>query len=80
MALAWALPDEGSAFADAVLDQVIGLGGHVPFIFPAEFANGLVTAARRGRIGREARADALAFMRDLKLVRHPSDEDRMRRL
>lgn len=68
MALAWTLPDEGSAASDSVLDQVIRLGGHVPFIFRAEFANGLTMAARRRRIDSSERSAALAFLETLQLV------------
>jgi predicted nucleic acid-binding protein len=68
MALAWTLEDEHSASADAVLESVMQEGGHVPFIFRAEFANGLTMAGRRGRIGSGARSEALAFIETLQLA------------
>jgi predicted nucleic acid-binding protein len=77
MALAWTLPDESSATADAILDNVVKGGGHVPFIFRAEFANGVTMAARRGRIDHRARDEALTFMERLKLVH---DVDGFKRL
>ena len=46
MAMAWTLIDERSAQADSILDQVMREGGHVPFTFRAEFANGLVELMR----------------------------------
>jgi predicted nucleic acid-binding protein len=58
MAMAWVLPDEWSRAADAVLDRVVYEGGHVPFHFPAEYANGLTMAMRKGRIDENARSAA----------------------
>lgn len=58
MAMAWVLPDEWSPAADAVLDRVVYEGGHVPFHFPAEYANGLTMAMRKGRIDENARSAA----------------------
>ena len=78
MALAWTLIDEGSDVADTVLEKVMCEGGHVPFIFRAEFANGLTMAVRRHRIDRESRSEALAFMEALKLVHDIDGRDRMR--
>lgn len=78
MALAWALPDEGNALSDAVLDQVVRLGGYVPFIFRAEFANGLTMAARRQRIDPGERSVALAFLENLQLVHDSEGATRLR--
>jgi predicted nucleic acid-binding protein len=77
MALAWTLIDERSDVADTILEKVMREGGHVPFIFRAEFANGLTTAVRRDRIDRESRSEALAFMEALKLVHDIDGRDRM---
>jgi predicted nucleic acid-binding protein len=50
VALAWALPDESSAYADAVLAVVEHDGLRVPELWPREIANGLAVAYLRGRI------------------------------
>lgn len=77
IALAWTLIDERSNLADTVLEKVMREGGHVPFIFRAEFANGLTMAVRRNRIDRGSRAEALAFMEALRLVHDVEGRDRM---
>ena len=77
IALAWTLIDERSSAADTILEKVMSEGGHVPFIFRAEFANGLTMALRRNRIDRESRSEALAFMEALKLVHDVDGKDRM---
>ena len=59
IALAWALPDESSAYADAVLVVVERHGLRVPDLWPREIANGLAVAYRRGRI---TTADERAFL------------------
>jgi len=59
IALAWALPDESSAFADAVLVAVEQEGLRVPELWAREIANGLAVAYLRGRI---ASADEEAFL------------------
>lgn len=50
VALAWALPDEISAYADAVLAMVETEGLYVPELWPREVANGLAIAHIRQRI------------------------------
>lgn len=50
VALAWALPDESSAYADAVLAAVERDGLRVPELWTREVANGLAIAYRRKRI------------------------------
>ena len=50
VALAWALPDEGSPYADAVLGVVEQEGLRVPDLWAREFANGLAVAYLRTRI------------------------------
>jgi predicted nucleic acid-binding protein len=59
VALAWALPDESSAYADAVLAVVEREGLRVPELWAREIANGLVTAYLRKRI---TSADERAFL------------------
>ena len=50
VALAWALPDELSPYADAVLARVESEGLQVPELWPREIANGLAIAYMRQRI------------------------------
>ena len=59
IALGWGLPDESSAYADAVLAVVERDGLRVPALWPREIANGLAVAYRRGRI---TSADERAFL------------------
>src|SRR5579863_6797211 len=59
VALAWALPDESSAYADAVLAVVERDGLRVPELWPREIANGLAVAYLRKRI---TSADERAFL------------------
>jgi predicted nucleic acid-binding protein len=49
MALAWMFDDERTPAADRVLGLVEKGGAAVPSLWPLEIANGLRTAARRGR-------------------------------
>jgi hypothetical protein len=49
IALAWALPDESSAYAEAALTVVEQNGLRVPEIWPREIANGLAVAYLRKR-------------------------------
>jgi predicted nucleic acid-binding protein len=51
IALAWALPDEGSPLADSFWHEIrAGARLHVPPVWWFECANALVTATRRGRL------------------------------
>ena len=50
VALAWALPDESSPYADAVLAVVEQEGLRVPDLWAREIANGLAVAYLRKRI------------------------------
>jgi predicted nucleic acid-binding protein len=59
IALAWGLPDESSAYADAVLAVVERDGLRVPDLWAGEIANGLAVAYRRRRI---TTADQHAFL------------------
>ncbi len=59
VALAWALPDESSAYADAVLAGVERDGLRVPELWAREIANGLAVAYLRKRI---TTADERAFL------------------
>ena len=60
--LAWALPDESSAYADAVLAVVERDGLLVPELWAREVANGLAVAYLRKRI---TSADERAFLEAL---------------
>jgi predicted nucleic acid-binding protein len=62
IALAWALPDESSTYADAVLAVVEQDGLRVPSLWAREVANGLVVAYLRKRI---TPADENAFLEAL---------------
>ncbi len=59
VALAWALPDESSTYADAVLAVVERDGLRVPELWAREVANGLAVAYLRKRI---TTADEKAFL------------------
>jgi predicted nucleic acid-binding protein len=59
VALAWALPDESSPYADAVLAVVEQDGLRVPELWARELANGLAVAYLRKRI---TAADENAFL------------------
>jgi len=59
IALAWALPDESSAYAEAVLAVVEREGLRVPELWVREVANGLAVAYLRKRI---VSADEQAFL------------------
>jgi predicted nucleic acid-binding protein len=59
VALAWALPDEISTYADAVLAVVERDGLRVPELWAREIANGLAVAYLRKRI---TSADESAFL------------------
>jgi predicted nucleic acid-binding protein len=50
VALAWVLPDEGSTYADALLDRLVAEGAVVPPIWPLEVGNVLLAALRQRRI------------------------------
>lgn len=67
VALAWALPDESSAYADAVLVAVEREGLRVPDLWAREIANGLAVAYLRHRI---TSADEKAFLEALSNLSH----------
>jgi predicted nucleic acid-binding protein len=66
VALAWALPDESSGYADAVLAFVEQEGLRVPDLWGREIANGLTVAYRRNRI---TSADEDSFLAALSRLR-----------
>ncbi len=71
VALAWALPDESSAYADAVLAVVERDGLRVPELWGREVANGLAVAYLRKRI---TSADESAFLAALSHLRIEVEE------
>jgi len=58
VAAAWVLPDENEPAADLLLRRAMADGVTVPFHWPAEIANVLVMAERRGRITRDQMLEA----------------------
>jgi len=50
VALAWVLPDEGSAYADGLLDRLVAEDAVVPPVWPLEVGNVLLVALRQKRI------------------------------
>ena len=71
IALAWALPDESSAYADAVLAVVERDGLRVPTLWAREVANGLAVAHLRKRI---TSAEENAFLTALSQLRIDVEE------
>ena len=65
VALAWCFEDKQTAGIMALLDRVADTGAIAPQLWPVEALNGLLTAERRGRIGREARQRLAGFLRQL---------------
>ena len=71
VALAWALPDENSPYADAVLAVVEREGLRVPDLWAREIANGLAVAYLRKRI---TSTDEKAFLAALSHLRIQVEE------
>ncbi|MBV8113669.1 MAG: type II toxin-antitoxin system VapC family toxin [Silvibacterium sp.] len=72
LALAWALPDESSAYADKVLAVVEAEGLRVPELWACEVANGLAVAYLRKRITSADEDDFLTALSSLRIdVAHP---------
>ncbi|MFZ0960656.1 MAG: type II toxin-antitoxin system VapC family toxin [Terriglobia bacterium] len=71
VALAWALPDESSPYADAVLAVVEQEGLRVPELWAREIANGLAVAYLRQRI---TSSDEKAFLAALSHLRIEVEE------
>lgn len=68
VALAWAFPDEGSEYADAVL---VGLGDKtilVPCLWAVEVANGLAVGERRKRLREAEIRRFLALLQGLAIL------------
>ncbi len=71
VALAWALPDESSPYADVVLAVVEQEGLRVPDLWAREIANGLAVAYLRKRI---TSTDEKAFLAALSHLRIEVEE------
>jgi predicted nucleic acid-binding protein len=67
IALAWALPDETSAYAEAALSLVEREGLRVPEIWPREIANGLAVAHVRRRLTSQDEAAFLTALSHLRI-------------
>jgi predicted nucleic acid-binding protein len=70
--LASVLPDEHSAYADEVVARLAREQAVVPAHWTLEFANGLLVAVRRGRIGD---ADRRSYLRDVSTFPIEFDSD-----
>jgi len=65
VALAWCFEDEQTSGIMALLDRVTDAGAVAPQLWPIEALNGLLTAERRGRIGRGVRQRLAGFLQEL---------------
>jgi predicted nucleic acid-binding protein len=72
VALDWVFRSERSARANLVLEHILREGMLVPPIWPAEVANGLLNAWRRGRLGPDELPAALALFEQLPVVVSPA--------
>ncbi len=71
--MSWAFDDETSEYADAVLDSLAENCAFVPPLWPAEVANVLVVAERRGRLAMGDTLRFLALLRGLPIQVVPGD-------
>jgi predicted nucleic acid-binding protein len=76
---AWCLRDEHNAAADRLLATVAEEGGVVPALWPAEMANILVMAERRGRITAADAERCVELLRHLPLTIDPADGETLGR-
>ena len=72
VALDWVFRSERSARANLVLEHILREGMLVPPIWPAEVANGLLNARRRGRLTPDELPAALALFEQLPVVVSPA--------
>lgn len=68
VALDWVFASERSARSNRVLEQVAREGALVPPIWPAEVANGLLSARRRGKLEARELPAALALFEALSVT------------
>ncbi len=53
MTMAWIFPDEASVSTDLLREALVEDSAFVPALWPAETANVLLMATRRGRIAKD---------------------------
>jgi predicted nucleic acid-binding protein len=68
VALAWAFPDEGSEYADAVLVSLEGQTILVPCLWAVEVTNGLAVGERRKRLREAEIRRFLALLQGLAIL------------
>jgi predicted nucleic acid-binding protein len=68
VAIAWCFEGEQSVAVMALLDRVVEGGANAPQLWPLEALNVLMTAERRGKIGRTARQTLLRFLQALPIT------------
>jgi len=68
VALAWLFPDEGSEYADAVLEALKDREVVVPAIWPVEIANAIWVGERRKRIRPQDVRGFIDLLEDLNIV------------
>ena len=67
VALDWCFSSERTEQANRALERVVEEGAFVPAIWPAEVANGLISAHRSGRLSGLELAEALSLFRPLRI-------------
>ena len=76
VALAWALPDEHSDAADALVATLERFGTLAPTVWTYEVASGIHIAQRRGRLNEAESEQAIIITRSLPIeFVHPRSED-----
>lgn len=73
--LAWLLPDETAAPAEAVLDRIVASRAWVPALWRLEVANSLQMAVRRKRIDTTFRDASLADLGLLNILVDPDTDN-----
>lgn len=73
----WVLPDENVQRSEALRRRLVEEDAHVPVVWPAEAANALLIAERRGRVSAEDVQAALLDLRLSPIVVDEPDRDRI---
>ena len=71
--LAWLLPDEHSAQADQIIENLASAPAHAPSLLLPEVANVLVQAERRARVPTSTTGELLTSLLALPLLLDPID-------